>query len=157
MNMKRHRRSFLAGLAALPAALMTSRTEAGTQAAELFGEPDHKLVYQYNKADPEYADAVMFSLGVMLRQHTDNIHLVVSAFGPGIHILAKKPQRPVSEEIRRKVSSLAAYGVSFHACRKTLEGLNWTAEDLFDFVEIVDSGADDLMLLQEEGYSYISW
>jgi len=124
---------------------------------ELLGEPEHKLVYQFNKADPAYMQSVLFSVGEMLRKHGDNIHLVVTAIGPGIHILAKNPQRPVPEQVRERVSSLAAYGVSFHACGNTMETLHWSAADLLDFAEVVDIGADDLMQLQEQGYSYISW
>jgi intracellular sulfur oxidation DsrE/DsrF family protein len=47
--------------------------------------------------------------------------------------------------------------VSFHACGNTMETLHWSEADLLDFAEVVDIGADDLMQLQEQGYSYISW
>ncbi|VAW68802.1 hypothetical protein MNBD_GAMMA10-1883, partial [hydrothermal vent metagenome] len=33
----------------------------------------------------------------------------------------------------------------------------WTKDDLYDFAEVVDVGAVDLIELQEKGYSYISW
>ena len=124
---------------------------------DLFDEPTHKMVYQFNKADPEYMQSVLFSVGEMLRKYHDDIHLVVTAIGPGIHILAKNPQRPVPDMIRKRVSSLAAYGVSFHACGNTMKALQWDKNDMLDFAEIVDIGADDLMQLQENGYSYISW
>jgi intracellular sulfur oxidation DsrE/DsrF family protein len=124
---------------------------------DLFGEPEHKLVYQLNKADPDYIEHILFSVGAMLRKYGDDIHLVVVAIGPGIHTLAKKPQRPVPELAQKRIESLAAYGVSFHACGNTLKSLDWIEEDLLDFSEIVEIGADDLMLLQEQGYSYISW
>jgi intracellular sulfur oxidation DsrE/DsrF family protein len=124
---------------------------------DLLGDPEHKVVYQFNKADPAYMDAVLFSVGEMLRKYNDNIHVVVTAIGPGIHILAKKPLRPVSEEVRQRVASLALYGVSFHACGNTMAALDWTESDMLDFAEVVDIGADDLMQLQEQGYSYISW
>lgn len=157
MPAKHQRRSILKWLAAAPAALTAGRAGAEAQADDLFGEPEHKLVYQFNKADHDYMEHVLFSVGAMLREHTDNIHLIVTAFGPGIHILAKRPQRPVPELIRQKVHSLATYGVVFHACGNTLETLNWTKQDLYDFVQVVSAGADDLMQLQEQGYSYISW
>ncbi len=157
MTTSNHRRSFLTWLAAAPAALAAGRGGAESPANDLFGDPDHKLVYQFNKADRDYMEHVLNSVGVMLRQHTDNIHLVVTAFGPGIHILARKPLRPVPELIRQRVHSLSSYGVAFHACGNTLKSLNWTKQDLHDFAEIVDSGADDLMQLQEQGYRYISW
>lgn len=124
---------------------------------ELFGEPAHKLVYQFNSADPDYMEHVLFSVGAMLRKYGDDIHIVVTAIGPGIHILGTHPERPVPELIKQRVASLAAYGVSFHACGNTLKGLGWDRDKVLDFAEIVEVGADDLMTLQEQGYSYISW
>jgi len=83
--------------------------------------------------------------------------MVITVIGPGIHILAKKPRRPVPELIRQRVSSLAAYGVAFHACGNTMKSLDWTKDDMLEFADIVEIGANDLMTLQEQGYSYISW
>ncbi|HEB98891.1 MAG TPA: hypothetical protein ENJ05_05245, partial [Thiotrichales bacterium] len=117
----------------------------------------HKLVYQCNKADPDYWRAILFSVGEMLRKYGDDIQLVVVCIGPGIHILAKKPERPVPKKIRERVSSLAAYGVAFHACGNTMKSLGWSKDGLLDFAQVVPVGADDLMRLQEQGFAYISW
>ncbi len=137
--------------------LVSQQARAVTQDNDLFGDPTHKLVYQFNKGEPEYMEHVLFSVGAMLRKYGDDIHLVVTAIGPGIHILGKKPLRPVPDLIRQRVSSLAAYGISFHACGNTMKSLGWEAADLLEFAEVVEVGADDLMTLQEQGYSYISW
>ncbi len=83
--------------------------------------------------------------------------IVVVAFAEGIHVLAREPLRPVSEEIQSRVSSLAQYGVEFHACGNTLKSLNWDESDVVDFAQVVEVGAADMMELQEQGYSYISW
>ena len=158
MKTPTRRRQFLqwltaaTGLAALPRA-----ADAQVIDRELLGEPEHKVVYQFNKADPDYMSHVLFSVGAMLREHGDNIHIVVTAIGPGIHILGKIPGRPISDAVRKRVESLSVYGVSFHACGNTMKTLNWTEADMLEFVEVVEVGANDLMLLQEQGYSYISW
>jgi intracellular sulfur oxidation DsrE/DsrF family protein len=152
------RRRFLQRLGtAFGIVLLSLNSAAEPPDRELLGEPDHKLVYQFNHADPEYMEHVLFSVGAMLRKHGDNIHIVVTAIGPGIHILARRPQRSVSEEVRARVASLAAYGVSFHACGNTMKALKWTRADMLEFAEVVEVGVDDLMQLQEQGYSYISW
>lgn len=137
--------------------LVSQPAQSVTKDHDLFGEPAHKVVYQLNKADPEYMEHILFSVGALLRKYGDDIHLVVTAIGPGIHILGKRPQRPIPDVIHQRVSSLAAYGVSFHACGNTMKSLNWGKADMVDFAEIVEIGADDLMTLQEKGYSYISW
>ena len=158
MNYTTPQRKFLHWLSILTCLLTISHnTQAEPRDADFFGEPEHKLVYQLNKADADYIEHILFSVGAMLRKYSDNIHLVVVAIGPGIHTLAKKPQRPVAELARQRIESLAAYGVSFHACGNTMKSLDWNEEDMLDFAEVVEIGADDLMLLQQQGYSYISW
>lgn len=154
-NRRRRLLQWLTGATGL--GLLSQRAQSEPKDPDLFGEPTHKVVYQLNKADIDYIEAILFSVGAMLRKHSDDIHLVVSVIGPGIHILAKRPLRPVPELVRQRVSSLAAYGVSFHACGNTLKSLNWSEADMLEFAEIVEVGADDLMTLQEQGYSYISW
>ncbi len=132
-----------------------------TQAEEVLrfpgDPPDHKVVYQFNTADEATQKAILFSVGAMVRKWGDNISIVVVGIGPGLHILAKNPGRPVSEETRQRVSSLAQYGVEFHACGNTMKALKWTEKDMLPFAKIVDVGASDLMELQEQGYAYISW
>ena len=126
-------------------------------ADDLFGEPKHRLIYQLNKAEPEYMEAVLFSVGEMLRKYGDDIHIVVTAIGPGLHLLGERPGRPVAQELQERAGSLAMYGVEFHACGNTMTALSWTEDDLLDFATVVPIGADDLMLYQEKGYAYISW
>lgn len=160
------RRRLLGGLGAVVAALGLSHrrtAQAGEEPANVDelvfpgDPPGHKMLYQFNKPEDEYHRHVLFSVGAMLRKYGDNIHLVVTCFGPGIHILAKDPLRPVSEEIQMKVSSLSQYGVEFHACGNTMKSLNWTEEDLLPFAKVVEVGAADVLELQEQGYSYLSW
>jgi intracellular sulfur oxidation DsrE/DsrF family protein len=119
--------------------------------------PENFVVYQFNKADADYHEHVIFSVGAMLRQYGDNIKIVVSAFGPGIHVLLKKPRRPVAKEIREKITSLSQYGVEFHACGNTLTALGLTEKDILPFATYVEVGAADIMELQKKGYAYLSW
>ena len=117
----------------------------------------HKLVYQCNKADPEYLDHILFSCGEMLRKYGDDIELVVAAFGPGIHLLGKTPGRAISRLQQQRAASLSDYGVAFHACGNTMKSLGWSENDLVDFAKVVPIGVDDIMQLQEKGFAYMSW
>lgn len=119
--------------------------------------PAHKVVYQFNKADDDYHRHITFSAGEMVRKYGNDVKVVVTCFGPGIHILAEFPQRPVSGEIQERVAQLAASGVEFHACGNTMKSLGWSEDDLKPFAKVVEVGAADLMTLQEQGYAYISW
>lgn len=158
------RRKLLGGLLAGSGLAIASQSRAADNVTAEDGElrfpgdpVDNKVVYQFNKADEAYHKAVLFSVGAMLRKYGDNIHIVVVGIGPGIHILAKKPKRPVSNEVRERVASLLQYGVEFHACGNTMKSLGWTKKDILDSAKHVEVGAADLMELQQQGYAYISW
>jgi len=150
--------SGLAALATSQVARSENKPSESEEELRFPGDPpEHRVVYQFNKADEAIQNAILFSVGAMLRKWGDNIGIVVVAIGPGIHILAKNPKRPVSKEMREKISSLNEYGVQFHACGNTMKSLKWKEEDMLPFAKVVEVGASDLMELQEEGYSYISW
>lgn len=144
-------------LAATSASGAATRSDSGQEGDDVFGEPKHRVVYQLNKADPEYISHVLFSVGAMLRKYGDDIRIVVTVIGPGIHLLGKSPKRPIPEELRQRAESLAQYDVQFHACGNTMKSLGWTEDDLLDYPTVVEIGANDLMELQEQGYAYISW
>jgi intracellular sulfur oxidation DsrE/DsrF family protein len=151
------RRYFL-GLTGLFGTGIMSRSVAAHHTETHFEDSSaHKLVYQCNKADPDYIEHVLFSCAEMLRKYGDNIELVIAVFGAGIHLLGKKPGRPISKTQQDRVKSLANYGVAFHACGNTMKSLNWSEKDLLDVARIVPVGVDDLMQLQEKGFIYFSW
>ena len=118
---------------------------------------EHRIVYQCNHADPEYLQSILFSVGELLRKYGDDIEIVVAVFGPGLHLIAEHPQRPISMELRQKASSLAEYGIAFHACGNTMKSLGWTEMDLRSYAKVVPIGVDDIMQLQEQGFAYMSW
>ena len=120
-------------------------------------DTNNKLIYQFNKSDQTYQLAVLNTIRNMLRKHGDDIKIVVSAMGPGIHILLKDPGVPVIPAVRDQVESLAFYGVEFHACGNTLITLHKEDKDVVEFATVVEAGVDDLMKLQQQGYAYISW
>jgi len=158
------RRRLLTSLASMAAGVFASRQASASETTSDDGElrfpgdpTEHNVVYQLNKSDQKYHDAILHSAGEMLRKYNDNVTIVITAFGPGIHVLGKKPLREVSDEVKQKIKSLADYGIKFHACGNTMDTLGWKKEDMHDFVEVVQVGAADLIELQEKGYGYISW
>ncbi len=120
-------------------------------------DSQNKLVYHFNKSDETYQLAVLNTIRNMLRKYGDDIKIVVSVMGPGIHMLLKEPGVPVLPGVRDQVESLAFYGVEFHACGNTLTTLKKSAEDVVDHASVVEVGVADLMELQQQGYAYVSW
>ncbi|WP_198265377.1 DsrE family protein [sulfur-oxidizing endosymbiont of Gigantopelta aegis] len=119
--------------------------------------PEHFIIYQLNESDIDYHKHVLNSVGAMIGKYEDNIDIVVACFGQGIHVLAKKPARPVDDAIKEKIASLVGQGVKFHACGRTMTSLQWTDKDMLPFAKIVDVGVADIMELQEQNYAYFSW
>lgn len=155
------RQSFKAAAAALVATLMGTHKTAGasTQTERFPGDPpEHKLVYQLNSADPEYIAHILASLRAMVVKYGDNVALAVVAFGPGIHILATQPERPIAPEARARMVGFANdYGVELVACGNTMTGLGWGADRIVAQARIEQVGAAALMEFQEKGYAYMAW
>ena len=148
------RRRFIQSLAGITGMGVISQAKAETVS---FDNATHKVVYQCNKIDSDYLTHILFSTGEILRKYGDDAKIVVTCFGPGLHLLAKRPGRPIAKIHQQRASSQAMYGIEFHACHNTMKSLGWSDQDLFDFVDVVDVGAADLIELQEQGYAYISW
>lgn len=154
INKRRHVFKWLAGLGGAVAA---SQSEAHHTESHFDNKSLHRIVYQCNRAEDEYLGSVLFSVGELLRKYGDDVEMVVACFGPGLHLIAQQPGRSVSEVHQERASSLATYGVSFHACRNTMASLHWTEEDIMPYAKVVPIGVDDIMLLQEEGFAYFAW
>ncbi|MFN7197743.1 MAG: DsrE family protein, partial [Hylemonella sp.] len=102
--------------------------------------------------------AILNSIGAMLKKYVDDVTITVVVWGPGIHLLAKKPKRPVPKELQQRVRSMSeSYGIEFIACGNTMHTLGWDKADMLDFVRVEEVGAAAIMELQEKGYAYIAW
>lgn len=123
------------------------------------GDPaEHKAVYMWNKSDPDYQHHILNSIQAMIRLYGSNVQIAVVAIGPGIHALAKKPQRKVEKLTYQRIASFAKdYGVRWIACGNTMRTLNWTDADMRPFAEYSEVGAAALVALQENGYKLLVW
>ena len=153
----RTRRVALRSIGLLGGLLAARQLQASHTETHFEDTAEHRIVYQCNKADPDYLQHILFSAGEMIRKYGDNVEVVIAAFGPGIHLLAEHPERPIPQELQQRAGSLAEYGVAFHACGNTLKSLGWSEINLLPFAQIVPIGADDIMQLQEQGFAYLSW
>ena len=154
---KRNRRNFLRQLATAAGIAVIGPAAAHHTETHFENDSTHHIVYQLNKADPTHISHILFSAGEMLRKYGDDVEIVIAVFAEGIHLLAKHPLRPIPLELQQRAASLAAYGVAFHACNNTMKSLRWTEKDIVSYAKIVPIGVDDILLLQEKGFSYLSW
>ncbi|WP_319379992.1 DsrE family protein [Thiomicrorhabdus sp.] len=120
--------------------------------------PEHKAVYMWNKADADYQHGILNSIQAMIKRYGDNVSIAVVAIGPGLHVLAKKPQREVEALTYERVGSFAKdYNVRWIACGNTMNTIHWSDSDMRPFAEYSEVGAAALMELQEEGYKLLVW
>lgn len=153
------RRQLLSAVAAAAGAgvVLPVRAAENKAAARDDGTP-HKVVYQINRHEPEYQQAILNSIGAMLKKYVDDVTIVVVVWGPGIHLLAKKPKRPVPKELQQRVRGMSeSYGIEFIACGNTMHTIGWEKQDMLDFARVEEVGAAAIMELQEKGYAYIAW
>ncbi len=87
------RRRFLSVLSTMGASLGLSTAKATSEtpaisASERFpgDPPENHVVYQLNRADPDYIEHILNSIAAMLGKYADNVAIAVVAFGPGIHV-----------------------------------------------------------------------
>jgi intracellular sulfur oxidation DsrE/DsrF family protein len=143
--------------AATAGAALPVRAATGPGPASTDGPP-HKVVYQINRHEPEYQEAILNSISAMLKKYVDDVSIVVVVWGPGIHLLAKKPKRPVPKTLQQRVRGMSeSYGIDFIACGNTMHTLGWEKTDMLDFARVEEVGAAAIMELQEKGYAYIAW
>lgn len=150
----------LASVAAVTAAASAAvaAPAAPKRAGGAADEKPHKIVYQLNQADPEYITHILNSVAAMLAKYPEEIAIAVVCFGPGIHLIAKKPGRPIPEELRQRAKGQAEfYGVRYIACGNTMKTLGWGPEAIEPFATIEEVGAAAIMELQEAGYAYLAW
>ncbi|MBO1922911.1 DsrE family protein [Thiomicrorhabdus sp. 6S3-12] len=123
------------------------------------GDPaEHKAVYMWNKADQDYQIGILNSIQAMIKKYGDNVEIAVVAIGPGLHVLAKEPQRKVDQLIYDRVEGFAKdYNVRWIACGNTMNTIHWEHSDMRQFAEYSEVGAAALMELQEEGYKLLVW
>jgi uncharacterized protein len=141
------------------AAVPASRSRAPAAAERMPGDPpEHRIVYQVNQADPDYIEHILNSIGALIGKYDDNVSVVVVVFGPGIHLLARHPKRPIPAALRDRAQGQARdYGVRFVACGNTMKSAGWTPADMLPHAQVEEVGAASLMELQEQGYAYIAW
>jgi intracellular sulfur oxidation DsrE/DsrF family protein len=152
------RRQLFSTLAAAAVAGVALPLQAQNRARDSGAGMPHKIVYQFNKHEEDHQEAVLNSVGAMLTKYVDDVSIAVVAWGPGLHLFAKKPQRPVSPVHQQRVRGMAeSYGVRFIVCGNTMKALGWGPADMVDFVTVQDVGAAAVMELQEKGYAYLAW
>lgn len=154
------RRSATVAIAASCALLMAFATgtalSAGSEApaAKKAAGPKaarHKVIFQVSDADPKKWNlALNNARNVQTDLGKDNVDIEIVAYGPGIGML-----KADSESANRVEEEALRVGVKVVACENTMTNQKLTKSDMINGISYVKAGVVELMLKQQQGWSYI--
>ena len=110
----------------------------------------HKVVIQLNTADTAAWSGTIGNIKNLQKIWPGAIQVEVVAHGKGLDLLVKAKTHLAAE-----VESLVKEGVVFYACENSMKKHNVTKADLLLVAGTVPSGVAELVLKQEQGWSYL--
>lgn len=142
-------KSLLNVLLLLGALISTNLIQAQNAAnSELI--PRHKIVMQLTSADPLVHKGLVKQLNNLKNGWKDSVAIEVVCHGPGMDFLHKEKSN-FSEEIDKLIDR----GIQFTACENTMKERSITKEMILPEIHYVVMGIGEIVLKQEEGWSYI--
>lgn len=110
----------------------------------------HRVVFAVTSADETDWKLMLGNIrNLLVGLPPDSTEVEVVAFGPGL-ALVRKPSSASDE-----IEALETRHVRFVACENSMRMQHVTAADLVQGVQRVPSGVVELVLKQEQGWSYI--
>lgn len=109
----------------------------------------HKIIFQLSTGDTLYHTMLMKQLNNVLTAAPD-AKLEVVCHGPYINLLLND-----KTTVRDKIQVLKSKGVNFEACENTLKDKNISRDKIISEAGFVPSALIEIVLKQEEGWSYI--
>lgn len=112
--------------------------------------PSHKVVIQLNTADTAAWGGVIGNIKNLSKVWPGNIKIEVVVHGKALDFLVAAKSHLVTD-----IDQLAKKGVVFNACENTMGKYGITKQMLIPSVFSVPSGVAEIILKQEEGWSYL--
>lgn len=119
------------------------------QPKEKKGQSMLKAVIHVNFADADRQKHGLKNIANILAAVKDKVEIEVVAHGGGISLVVKD-QTKNAEEIEKLIKK----GIRFVACENTMKDKSIKHQDLLPGVSTVPSGAVEIILKQQEGWSY---
>jgi uncharacterized protein len=119
-------------------------------AADTAAATRHKVIFQVSDDDPAKWNLVLNNArNIQQDVGKDNVDIEVVAYGPGLGML--KLQSPVTARVGEAIGQ----GVKLMACENTMNSRKVTKADMLPDIGYVKAGVVELMVKQQQGYSYI--
>ena len=112
--------------------------------------PSHKVVIQLNTSDTAAWSGVIGNIKNLSKVWPGNIKIEVVVHGKALDFLVAAKSHLVTD-----IDQLAKKGVVFNACENTMGKYGITKQMLIPSVFTVPSGVGEVILKQEQGWSYL--
>jgi intracellular sulfur oxidation DsrE/DsrF family protein len=110
----------------------------------------HKVIFQVSDNDPRKWNLALNNIkNVQEDLGRDNVEIELVAYGPGL------PMLKLESEVANRVADALAQGVKIIACENTMINTKTTRVDMLPDIGYVKAGIVELMVKQQQGYSYI--
>lgn len=111
---------------------------------------EHKVVIQLNTADTTSWSSTIGNIRNLQKVWPNNISIEVVVHGKGLDLLVA-----AKTHLANDVNALTKDGVVFAACENSMRKHNINKVDLLPVAITVPSGVAELVLKQEQGWSYL--
>ena len=133
----------LAMLTALSAVLLLP-------AAGVAADAKHKVIFQVSDSDPAKWNLALNNVrNIQQDLGRDNVEIEVVAYGPGLNMLK------LDSTVSARVGDALGQGVKIMACENTMTNNKVGKADMLPNIGYVKAGVVELMVKQQQGYSYI--
>jgi intracellular sulfur oxidation DsrE/DsrF family protein len=129
---------------------LIAMTSSNAQSKQAEANQKHRVVFQMNSNDPEAQKGLVNNIQNIIKAWGDNVTIEVVALGPGIELVMHE-KSAAAEGVAKMIKT----GVIFVACENTMAKKNITKAELIENVGTVPSGVAEIIIKQEQGWSYI--
>jgi intracellular sulfur oxidation DsrE/DsrF family protein len=112
--------------------------------------PKHRIVMEMSLAGVDAWKAAVSQINELRNAFKDDVQIEVVFVGEALAALQK-----TDTDVQASLNKAAESGVILAACQSSMKARNVTSQDLFPFAVEVPSGLAEVVLKQEEGYSYV--
>ena len=110
----------------------------------------YKVIFQVSDNDPAKWNLALNNVkNIQQDLGRDNVEIELVAYGPGL------PMLKLDSAVSSRVSDALAQGVKILACENTMTNTKTTRADMLPNLGYVKAGVVELMVKQQQGYSYI--
>lgn len=131
----------------IPAAILSLLLLAVSGVAQ---KPKHRIVVEMSLAGVDAWKHAMGDINDLRSAFKDDVQIEVVFLGDALAALQK-----TDTELQAALNKAAESGIVLAACQSSMRTRNVTSQDLFPFAAEVPSGLAEVVLRQEEGYSYV--